>query len=190
MEFIDHLLRLDSELSTRIFRYSQKKGLRRLVRLWASSCDGWFWFTIPFFMSVYYYNRNNYFATVIWNLWLGVLLTAVIATGIKAVIRRDRPPVNPKDRIFIGPDIHSFPSGHTSRAFFLAAFALLTNPMLGFLALIWACGVGFARIALGRHYPTDILGGIFVGVFVALITQLTNLFKALRIDVTLLRLIL
>ncbi len=188
MEFIGHLLQLDAKLSSRIFHYSQEKGLRPLVRIWASSCDGWFWFTIPFFASLYFYDQNRLLATLIWDLWLGVLLTAIVSTAIKAIIRRDRPPVNPNDRIFIGPDIHSFPSGHTSRAFFLASFALLVNPLLGILALLWACGVGFARIALGRHYPTDILGGILVGSFIGILTELTPIFQILGIDISLLRL--
>ena len=31
---------------------------------------------------------------------------------------------------------------------------------------VWACAVMFARVALGRHYPTDTLVGASIGLYV------------------------
>jgi undecaprenyl-diphosphatase len=39
---------------------------------------------------------------------------------------------------------------------------------LGFLMLIWAVLVGFARIALGVHYLSDVTVGYFVGLLVGI----------------------
>ena len=57
----------------------------------------------------------------------------------------------------------SFPSGHTSSAF-AAAFALwLQNRRLGVPALALAGFIGFTRMYLYVHFPTDILGGVALG---------------------------
>ena len=57
----------------------------------------------------------------------------------------------------------SFPSGHTSSAF-AAAFALwLQNRRLGVPALVLAGFIGFTRMYLYVHFPTDILGGVALG---------------------------
>ena len=40
----------------------------------------------------------------------------------------------------------------------------------GNVALIIACLVGFSRIYLGVHYPSDVLAGIILGWFVSLVT--------------------
>lgn len=57
----------------------------------------------------------------------------------------------------------SFPSGHTASAF-SAAFALwMQNHKLGVPALVLAAFIGFTRLYLYVHFPTDILGGIALG---------------------------
>lgn len=57
---------------------------------------------------------------------------------------------------------HSFPSGHTVSAFAVAAIVLLggrpPRPIAA-LALIGALLVGLSRIAVGAHWPTDVLAG-------------------------------
>mgnify|MGYP001651876490 CR=1 FL=1 len=57
----------------------------------------------------------------------------------------------------------SFPSGHTASGF-AAAFALwFQNRRLGVPALVLAAFIGFTRLYLYVHFPTDILGGIALG---------------------------
>lgn len=61
------------------------------------------------------------------------------------------------------PHGHSFPSGHTGSSF-AAAFALWRGKSpLGVPALILAALIGFSRLYLYVHFPTDVLGGILVG---------------------------
>ncbi|HUY69730.1 MAG TPA: phosphatase PAP2 family protein [Candidatus Tyrphobacter sp.] len=61
------------------------------------------------------------------------------------------------------PPTASFPSGHL--AFFtpLVALAFLINKKLGVWFTVFAVLIGFARIAVGVHWPTDILGGAVIG---------------------------
>lgn len=64
---------------------------------------------------------------------------------------------------------NSFPSGHTATAFTLAGFVLLSFPgmMLRLLVIIMACGAGWARIAVGAHWPEDVLFGAGIGLVFA-----------------------
>lgn len=57
----------------------------------------------------------------------------------------------------------SFPSDHTAIAFALATILFLHNRRWGIVAYVIALLIGVGRIYVGVHYPTDILGGIVVG---------------------------
>ena len=59
----------------------------------------------------------------------------------------------------------SFPSGHTTAAFStMTALFLMGNKKYSWTAFIFAFLMGLARIYLVVHYPSDVLGGIIVGV--------------------------
>lgn len=64
------------------------------------------------------------------------------------------------------PTDYSFPSGHTA-ASFASCFALLfKKSKLWIPAFILAILIAFSRLYLYVHFPTDILGGIAVGLLV------------------------
>lgn len=67
----------------------------------------------------------------------------------------------------------SFPSDHASAAFAIAFAVLAFSRRGGGLFLLAATVVGLSRIALGVHYPSDVLAGAFVGYLAAtLVTTL------------------
>ena len=99
---------------------------------------------------------------------MAVALVLYMATGhffLKPLFARPRPcDVNTAITILVKrPHGHSFPSGHTASAF-AAAFALwLQNRKLGVPALVLAAFIAFTRLYLYVHFPTDVLGGLVLG---------------------------
>jgi membrane-associated phospholipid phosphatase len=94
------------------------------------------------------------------------LVNAFITVALKNSIKRDRPFVT-------YPDIekesdggsYSFPSGHTSEAFSTATALSIAFPKWYIIApsFVWASAVGYSRMDLGVHYPSDVLAGAIVG---------------------------
>lgn len=63
----------------------------------------------------------------------------------------------------------SFPSDTGSLAFALAAGILFASKRLGLAAFLWAIVVvAFPRAYAGLHYPSDLIGGAFIGLFCTL----------------------
>lgn len=62
------------------------------------------------------------------------------------------------------PSDFSFPSGHTAASFASATALFLCSRKWGWPALVLAALIAFSRLYLYVHYPTDVLGGMVVGV--------------------------
>lgn len=92
--------------------------------------------------------------------------TSIITYGLKYSVSRPRPYVTYPDITKKGlGGSKSFPSGHTSSAFALATSLSLEYPKWYFIApsYLWACSVGYSRMRLGMHYPSDVFAGAIIG---------------------------
>ena len=95
------------------------------------------------------------------------LASTLITKSVKHLVNRQRPfaayPFIVK-RIDSETGL-SFPSGHTSAAFTTATSVSLRYRKWYVIApaYIFACGVGWARLYQGVHYPSDVLAGALVG---------------------------
>lgn len=61
------------------------------------------------------------------------------------------------------PHGYSFPSGHTASAFAAASALWAIDRRKGVPALGLAAFIGFTRLYLYVHFPTDVLGGVALG---------------------------
>ena len=100
-------------------------------------------------------------------------LCLTIVTVLRYAVSRPRPYA--KNGANITPlakkndsESHSFPSRHVACAFVIATLLLPTATLVGIFLLLLGFALAYIRFALGLHYPTDLFGGILVGVLCGL----------------------
>lgn len=95
------------------------------------------------------------------------IASSFITIVLKNTIKRDRPFVTyPEIEQEASVGGLSFPSGHTSSAFATATSLSLAYPKWYVIApsFLWAGTVGYSRMHLGVHYPSDVLAGALIGI--------------------------
>ncbi len=98
------------------------------------------------------------------NVGASTLITEIMKRGFNCTRPADKYP----DDVFSNTVTHghSFPSGHTSLAFSTATTVSLQYKKwyITVPAYVWASSVGYSRMYLGKHYPSDVLAGAAVGI--------------------------
>jgi membrane-associated phospholipid phosphatase len=102
----------------------------------------------------------------------------VLTQAIKYSVNRPRPITlnDPTITAYEGERDLSFPSGHVSLAFSTATALCLKYPKWYVIvpSSLWACSVGYSRMNLGVHYPSDVLAGAVFGAGSAYLTYVIN----------------
>lgn len=118
-------------------------------------------------LIISYIKKNPFIRRNALMILLSVAFSAIVANVLKYSIDLPRPyeiyPFIKKLSVGGSP---SFPSGHTTDAFaFAMAVSLLYRKWLLILpCLVWAVLVGYTRMILGVHFPSDVLAGAFIGI--------------------------
>lgn len=111
------------------------------------------------------------------TIFAGIATAAAVTTTLKYSINRTRPyETYPQIIKKTSGGSPSFPSGHTSDAFATATAFSLAHPKWYVIApaYLWASSVGYSRMYLGVHYPSDVLVGALVGAGSAYLCHVIN----------------
>jgi membrane-associated phospholipid phosphatase len=132
--------------------------------MWVITQFGGGWFAILLAISLWATMQNSLALEII----LGTLTLGLIVEGLKELMNRARPYlINTQARVigWKAPG-RSFPSGHTSQAFFLTAllsFQWGVPPLLKLSFYVLAVFVGITRMYVGAHFPRDVVAGAILG---------------------------
>ncbi|PIC18651.1 hypothetical protein B9Z55_024468 [Caenorhabditis nigoni] len=126
---------------------------------------GFPWFIFATLALIISYGKNfdpiTQYGFVILN--IGLYMDLILVAIIKFYIHRDRPLKTYLKYMEHTVDIYSFPSGHCSRAAMIVVMFYNYHPLLAIPFIPLPFIVGLSRVALGRHYITDVLAGVFFG---------------------------
>jgi membrane-associated phospholipid phosphatase len=125
--------------------------------------------TVLIFLLLGTWKRRQDFIRIGLAIFLGASIAGLIGNFFRLTVGRPRP--NAADTV---PDgvyglmwkgrYHAFPSGHTSTAFGTGAAVAAAYPPAAIPALAISGATAWARVHQKAHRPTDILGGMLLGI--------------------------
>ncbi len=106
-----------------------------------------------------------------------LLISHIIVHVLKKTLARMRPYEACSEMIELRSEKmhdHSFPSGHTAATWTMCTQVMLAFPALAPVMFPIALFVGWSRMYLGLHYPSDVLAGMIVGSSVPMLLSFLN----------------
>lgn len=127
---------------------------------------GWLWIVIALVLLAWPKYRKTGL-----KMALSLIIMTVVGNMIlKPWVARVRPyEINTAMELLVAKlSSYSFPSGHTYGSFAGAVVLLLNHKKIGIPAVILAALIGFSRMYLYVHFPTDVLAGMVLGIVTAI----------------------
>ena len=170
------------------FRTLNATGWQQMDQVMILISSKWFW--IPLYIYLLYIIYKTFkddFLKILFSLGFLIFLADFGSVHLfKEIFQRARPcHILDGIRVVDGcGGSFGFVSSHAANSFAIAFFiSLLLKRYWWFVNLFsWAVLIGFSRVYLGVHYPFDILGGMFWGLFVSLLVYYIYKVKIKNID--------
>ena len=167
--YVNHFHHVDSLLCITFNRTSHNILIRNFFKVISRLGDGFFWYSLMALMLCI--EQAQALLPVIHMIVAGFTGT-IIYKWLKSRTLRPRP-FNVHQQISLRAiplDQFSFPSGHTLHAVIFTLVAIHYYPMLSVGLIPFTILIGLSRPILGLHYPSDVLVGALIGIFISLIS--------------------
>lgn len=104
------------------------------------------------------------------KLFIGIIIITIIAMIIKALFFKARPKKQKTNTLIERLDASSFPSIHSARITFLTFLCVIyvDNIILKAFLIIIGILVAYSRIYLKKHYLSDVIAGIILGLIISI----------------------
>ncbi|MDO5548004.1 MAG: phosphatase PAP2 family protein [Eubacteriales bacterium] len=133
-----------------------------MPRITALGNKGAVWIGITFLLLLFPKTRRAGVTAAI-----GLVLELLVCNlALKPLVARTRPcDINTAVSLLIArPRDFSFPSGHTGASFAVVSALYFRQNRLWIPGLVLAVLIGFSRLYLYVHYPSDVLAGALIGI--------------------------
>ena len=159
MNILQNIHAVDVQTFSRCMARKHRVLLTRIGRAVSFSADG------PLYVAVALLFWFTGYKVLVLVMVVGFLLERLVYLVLKKGFKRNRPAdaLDNFSSFIIPSDQFSFPSGHTSGAFFMAYCLSEWFPSMNIMLYFWAANVGLSRVFLGVHFPTDTVIGALLG---------------------------
>lgn len=162
-------LEADTRWACRLNRASANRALVALCRVSSRLADGILWYALILALP---FAAGKAGALCAINMVCAGLSSLLIYLVLKRVCGRTRPYEACPTIKLCGHvlDRFSFPSGHTLHSVGFSLVLVYYFPMWALALVPFTLVVAIARIVLGLHYPSDVLGGAMLGALIGLVS--------------------